>query len=289
MIGQELDGFIIVDKPLRITSREVSVIVKRLARVSKAGHIGTLDPNVSGVLPVAVGRSRKLIRYVIGQEKEYVGVVRFDKAPKEEDVVNAFSRLTGIVEQVPPKESAVAKRKRKRRVFCFQLLELVGKKALFRTIVQAGTYIRVLCKDVGRLLGINAVMDELRRIRVGNIDESMAHNLHHITFAFHLFFDKHDGTALKRILLPPDALLTRYKKVIIRKSAAENLMRGAWLMRPGILESDNFKKGEVVRIYSNNLFVGMGRAMVDWKDVKDKKRGLVVKSERIHLRSCDLL
>ncbi len=279
---RELDGFIIVDKPLRITSRDVSVIIKRLARVSKAGHVGTLDPNVSGVLPVAVGRSRKLIRYVIGQEKEYVGVVRFSKVPKEEDVRDAFSRLTGVIEQVPPKESAVAKRKRKRRVFSFQLLELVGKKALFRAVVEAGTYIRVLCKDVGRLLGINAVMDELRRVRVGNIDESMAHNLHYITFAFHLFFDKHDDSMLKQVLLPPDALLARYKKVVIRQSAAENLMKGAELMRPGILESDDFVKGEVVRIYTNNLFVGMGRAVVDWKEVMDKKKGLVIKTERIH-------
>ncbi len=281
--SSEVDGFVIVDKCPRLTSREISAFIAKWAG-TKAGHVGTLDPLVSGVLPVAVGRSRKLIRYVVGSEKEYVGVVRFARELPKERVESVFARFVGEITQIPPKQSAVAKRPRKRRVFSLTLLELEGKKALFRAVVEAGTYIRVLCQDIGKALGVKAVMDELRRVRVGGITEESAHRMEEIFAAFYLWREGNDRL-LRRVLLPPDALLSRYPKVEISKRAAENLLRGAPLYRPGLLSAESFNQDEVVRVYCEGKFVGMGRAVVSSSEANQMRKGVVLRMERVHMRA----
>ncbi len=275
------EGFIIVDKPPRLTSNEVSVFIKKITRSKIAGHIGTLDPNVTGILPVAYGQATKFIRFFSGKPKTYIGIIKFKNEVSKEKVLSLFSRFTGIIEQTPPKMSAVKKRPRKRKIYYIKFLEMEGKRVLFETKVQAGTYIRTLCEDIGKYVG-GAYMEELRRIRVGNIDKGF--RLNEINYAFNLYFEENDPKYVKKIVIPIDKMLSEYKKIIIRENAAINLKKGAYLMIPGILEYDPFEKGDILRIYDEkNEFIGMGKAEIDSKEIKKKKRGLVLKTLRIHV------
>ncbi len=280
-----VDGLILVDKPKHLTSNEVTVFVKRMSGAGRAGHVGTLDPNVSGVLPVAVGRSTKLIRFISGFDKTYVCAVKFEKEITKKQFCDAARQWEGVITQTPPKQSAVARRPRKRKVHYIHFLDMIKSKhvVLFETKVEAGTYIRVLCKDLGRTLGTNAEMIDLRRIRAGVFEEEQCWTLNEVNYAFHELSNG-NPSYVEKVLLPPNKFLGFLNEVVIRKSAAKSLLSGAQLMRPGIVDAQEFNAGDYVRVVlEDKTFVGVGRAVVDWKDVKSKSRGLVIKMMRVHI------
>jgi H/ACA ribonucleoprotein complex subunit 4 len=132
-------GVLIIDKPPRISSHEVTTLVKKMLGARRAGHAGTLDPNVTGVLPVAFGRATKLLDYIAGKEKVYLGIIKFKNEQKKEKVLELFKKFEGELTQTPPKVSAVRKVPRKRFIHYLKFLEQDGKLVLFETKTQAGT------------------------------------------------------------------------------------------------------------------------------------------------------
>ena len=108
------NGLIILDKPPGHTSHEISAFVKKIVGANKAGHAGTLDPNVSGVLPIALGRDTKLLQYIAAANKIYVGLIKFRKIQSKDQIESYFEKFTGEIIQTPPKMSAVRRRPRKR-------------------------------------------------------------------------------------------------------------------------------------------------------------------------------
>lgn len=272
------DGFVILDKPPKMICHEVTSWVKKIVGAKKAGHAGTLDPNVTGVLPIAFGPSTKLLPFVAGKTKTYVGITYFKKEKTKKEIEKIFSKFIGEIEQTPPKESAVAKIKRKRKIYALKLLEVEGKRALFLAEVEAGTYIRVLCKDM------DAEMAELRRIKVGNIKESEAVRIYDVIDAMWLWKNKNDDSLIKKILIPPGEMMARImKRMLIKEGAAKALLSGAQLMAPGVAGMpEEFEKGEDVALYTNNTFVGVAEALFSSKEIKNMRKGQVAKTLRVH-------
>ena len=108
-------SFCVVDKPRGPSSHEVAAYVRKILGVEKSGHSGTLDPNVSGVLPVGLGKATRLLPYVTTKDKKYVCLMKTKRELPESEILSLFKRFTGTITQTPPKMSAVAKKPRKRK------------------------------------------------------------------------------------------------------------------------------------------------------------------------------
>jgi len=281
------DGLIILDKPPGHTSHEISAFVKKITGAARAGHAGTLDPEVSGVLPVALGRSTKLLRYIAGKTKTYVGIIKFRKAQTPEQIEALFKKFTGELTQTPPKMSAVRKVPRKRVVYHLKLLEAGAtnpRLAVFEAKVGAGTYIRTLCEDIGKLCG-GARMEELRRIAVGDITEDRAVTMEDLTDAVWLLRDKGDDSALKKIIHRPEEFID-FPRVVIKDSAVDSVRSGAQIAVPAISRLDSkVISGEHVAIYSEDgRFVGVGVAGISSDELGRLRKGLAIKLERVQIQ-----
>lgn len=271
---------IIIDKPPGMTSHETTTFVKKIIGARRTGHAGTLDPDVSGVLPVAIGRATKLLRYIAGKEKTYVGLMKFKNIQSKKDVESLFKRFTGVLVQTPPKISAVRKVPRKRTVYYLKLLELDGRLALFETRVDAGTYIRTLCDDMGKEVG-GARMIELRRIAVGRIRERETNTMQELTDAIWFAREKDDGSRLSAMLKPPESFI-ELPKAQIKPSALSSIISGAQIMVPAVEKMDPaVKKDERVAIYCEGKFIGIGIAIMTDGEIRQAERGLAIKLERV--------
>ena len=169
-------GVINLDKPSNPSSHEVVAWVRRILRVDKTGHSGTLDPKVTGNLIVCVDRATRLVKSQQGAGKEYVCVARLHAEPAggEPAVRRALSSLTGALFQRPPLISAVKRQLRVRTIYESKLIEYDSRRhlAVFWVSCEAGTYIRTLCVHLGLLLGVGGHMQELRRVRSGALGEA---------------------------------------------------------------------------------------------------------------------
>jgi tRNA pseudouridine55 synthase len=277
------NGVIIVDKPPGLTSHEVTTLVKKIAGAKRSGHAGTLDPEVSGVLPVAIGRATKLLRYIAAKDKTYVGIIKFRRILSKQEIEALFKKFTGELVQTPPKISAVRKVPRKRTVYYLRLLDTSQENprlALFETKVDAGTYIRTLCEDMGKEVG-GARMEELRRVAVGRITEAKCHTMQELSDA--MFFHRNgDDTLLSSMLEPPEDFID-LPKVSIKKSALASVLSGAQVMAPGVEAiGPGAEKGGRVAIYCGDLFIGVGILQMDEGELKTEGKGTAVKLERVH-------
>ncbi len=284
------DGyFIIIDKPPNHTSSETTAIIKKLFGLSRAGHAGTLDPNVTGVLPIALGKATKLVDYISKQTKVYVGIAKFNSHLDKYQIIDLFSKFTGDIIQTPPKMSAVKKSPRKRHIYYIKLLEFQYDRhdktiVLFETKVQAGTYIRTLCVDMGKQVN-GGKMVELRRTNVGSINESESHTLHDVARAIYYFTQKGNDKYLKAMLVKPESIID-LTSVPIKKTALKSVCSGALISRPGLLDinalPDNLKRGDLVKIFCCDTFIGIARALMDKDKMLSKKKAVCFKMERVH-------
>ena len=163
-------GVINLDKPANPSSHEVVAWIKKILRVDKTGHSGTLDPKVTGCLIVCLDRATRLVKAQQSAGKEYVGIVRLHSAIAGESTLRkAVETLTGALFQRPPLISAVKRQLRIRTIYESKLIEYDNERHLgvFWVSCEAGTYIRTLCVHLGLLTGTGGHMQELRRVRSG--------------------------------------------------------------------------------------------------------------------------
>jgi len=273
-------GIVIVDKPPTPTSHEVTAWVKKLVGAAKAGHAGTLDPNVTGVLPVGLNRATRVLHYIAPKEKEYVGIMRFKEIIGEEKVRELFKKFTGEIDQMVPKMAAVRRRLRKRKVYNLNLLEYKDHKALFSVICEAGTYVRVLCADIGKDIG-GAAMLELRRTAVGNIRENVSSRMQDISDAAWLY-QQGDESALRKIIRPVEEFIA-LKKIVAKDTAIEAVCYGASLSIPGIAGIDEtIARGESVAVMSSDgELVAIGSALLSGSEIKSLRKGIAIKTVRV--------
>lgn len=284
-IKQLLDyGLVILDKPPGPTSHEVVAWTKRILKISKAGHSGTLDPQVSGILPLGLGEATKALGVLLLGPKEYHAVGRLHSLPSKEKLEDVLHQFTGEIYQKPPQRSSVLRKTRTRTIYELELLEQKERLILLRVLCEAGTYIRKLCYDMGEILGQGATMIELRRTRVHQFDES-SHlvTLHELADAYASWEEKNDDSKLMKMIQPIEHALSEVKSVVIRDSAVDAMCHGAQLAIPGILQiSPNLAKGDLVAIYTQKgEVVALAEALLSESEIQNNTKGYAFQTKRI--------
>ncbi|KAK1259941.1 H/ACA ribonucleoprotein complex subunit 4 [Acorus gramineus] len=280
-------GIINLDKPSNPSSHEVVAWIKRILRVEKTGHSGTLDPKVTGNLIVCIDRATRLVKSQQGAGKEYVCVARLHSAvPDPSRVSRALETLTGAVFQRPPLISAVKRQLRIRTIYESKLLEYDPQRHLvvFWISCEAGTYVRTLCVHLGLILGVGGHMQELRRVRSGILGESENMvTMHDVMDAQWVYDNFRDETYIRRIVMPLEVLLTSYKRLLVKDSAVNAICYGAKLMIPGLLRFENgIEVGEeVVLMTTKGEAIALGIAEMTTAVMATCDHGTVARIKRV--------
>ncbi len=286
-IGENLkNGIINLDKPSGPTSHQVDAWLKKIFDLDKVGHGGTLDPNATGVLPIGLQDATKALQALLPTGKEYVGIMRFHNDFKIDDLKRVSKKFVGKIDQIPPVRSAVKRRKRKREIYYLDLLEFKGRDVLFKVGCESGTYVRTLCVDIGKKLGVKAHLSELRRTRVGHIDEKDSVKLQDVKDGY-IFWEKEGNQEMiKKIVFPLEKALEGIPKIVIRDSAVDAICHGANLAAPGLVELDEgIKKDDIVGVLTlKGEGVALGKSMMSSKDMIDKDTGICCKTERVLMK-----
>ena len=255
--GDPVNGWLILDKPSGLTSTSAVSRVRRLFNAQKAGHAGTLDPQATGILPIALGEATKTMPFAVDQNKVYRFVVRWGAEtttddsegertassadrPTTDEITRALPQFVGEIEQVPPKFSAikvdgqraydlardgesVSLAARTVRVEDLRLVEETDHDhATFEVTCGKGTYVRALARDLGRVLNCFGHVTSLRRCQVGAFSEAQAKTLPDLEAAH-----KEDGFAtINTFLQPVEFALNELPELKVSPSDAASLSQG---------------------------------------------------------------
>jgi len=279
-------GLVLVDKPPGPTSHEVVAWTKRILEIPKAGHSGTLDPQVSGVLPLGLGEGTKALGVLLLGPKEYHALGRLHSLPSKEKLEEILDLFRGEIFQKPPQRSAVVRQTRTRTIYELELLEQKERLVLLRVLCEAGTYIRKLYYDMGELLGPGGSMIELRRSRVHQFNEENLVTMHELADAFATWKENKDDSKLSKIIRPIEETLSEIKSAVIRDSAIDSMCHGAQLAIPGILEiSPYLEKGDLVGIYSQKgEIVALAESLLSENEIKEQTKGYAFQTKRIIMK-----
>ncbi len=279
---QRVDGVLLLDKPLGLTSNDALQKARRLFSAAKGGHTGTLDPAATGLLPLCFGEATKFSADLLDADKTYEAAlllgVTTDTGDAEGEVVaraavtvdeaavrQALAPFRGDIRQVPPMHSAlkrngrplyelarkgveVEREARPVSIHALELLDFSGDSLRLRVRCSKGTYIRVLAADLGRALGCGAHLTALRRTAVGDLDLARA-----VTLA-ELEAQGEEGRMAS--LLPVDALLQSLPRVELAGEAAERFSHGNPVELPAGLTGK-------IRVYADGRLIGVGEPGVD--------------------------
>ena len=251
-----MNGLLVIDKPGGLTSHDVVARMRKLTGERSIGHLGTLDPMATGVLPLLIGRYTRLAQYFSSAEKSYTGAIRFGFATNTYDadgepsspsaepaltlcqVRAAATRFHGEIEQIPPPFSAkkisgtpaykLARAGKpvelKRATICisrFEILKLDGAEAQFEIVVSAGGYVRSVAHELGQQLGCGAHLSSLRRTRAGAFTLAQAYVLEDLMPL------TGDCNALESLCAHPRTLLPEMPSVTADEVALSRIRHGA--------------------------------------------------------------
>lgn len=275
-----------VDKPRGPTSHEIAFTVRELLGVGQAGHGGTLDPAVSGVLPILVDEATKCAGAIMSGGKEYICLMRLHEDISDEDLERALRFFTGEIYQVPPVRSSVSRRIRARTIYRIELIERDGRNVLMKVACSGGTYIRRLCRDIGLYLRCGAHMQELRRTRAGPFVEEKAHTLLDLYSALKDYRESGDEAQLRGILRPVEEAVEYMPKVFILDTAVDAICHGANLAVVGIAKVENtVERGAPVAVMTlKGELVAIGRSLMSAMEMLEKDHGIAVDTERVIMR-----
>lgn len=280
-------GVVPLDKPSGPTSHQVAAWLRNVLGTEEVGHGGTLDPKVTGALPVAVNGAVKAVGALLSAGKEYVAVARLHADANEADVRRVAARFVGKITQTPPVRSAVAKRARVRRIYYLDVLEVEGRDVLLRVGCQAGTYIRNLCVDIGRALETGGHMQELRRTRTGLFTEADLVTLQDVTDA-KAFWQADAGyeAGMRRAVRPAEAMVAHLNAIVVRDSAVDAVCHGAPLACIGVAQLDaGMEEGEPIAILSlKGELVALGEARMTSHQVLEAESGIAAVPTRVVMR-----
>jgi H/ACA ribonucleoprotein complex subunit 4 len=272
-------GIINIDKPSGPTSFSVSSYLAKQLKLNKASHLGTLDPKVTGVLPVALGRACKLTRFFMSHDKGYVGILHTHEECHIKELQTLIDKhFTGKIKQTPPHKSAVKRAEREREVYSWKLIEAseTKKDFLFECVVEGGTYIRKLCSDLGEMVG-GAHMAELRRNKAGIFTEEKMYTLFEFQKALELY-KKGKKQPLHDMIVPAEDAITKVMPVInVEKRVLTVLLTGKPLFYSDVIDKEEFSKiaiGEVFAVFIDNNFVEVAKKVANEE--------LVAKSEFVY-------
>eukprot|EP00092_Neocalanus_flemingeri_P025529 GFUD01027679.1.p1 GENE.GFUD01027679.1~~GFUD01027679.1.p1 ORF type:complete len:528 (+),score=208.51 GFUD01027679.1:175-1758(+) len=278
-------GFICLDKPANPSSHEVVAWIKRILRVDKTGHSGTLDPKVTGCLVVCIDRATRLVKSQQSAGKEYVCIYRLHESIPQKRVAQELEKLKGALFQRPPLISAVKRQLRVRTVYESKLLEHDEERnmGIFWVSVESGFYARTICVHLGLMLGCGGQMQELRRPRSGVMTEADSSTMHDIMDAQWVYDNHKDENYLRRVIRPLEALLTKHKRIIMKDSAVNAICYGAKILLPGVLRyEDGIEMNEeVVICTTKGEAVCLGIAQMTTATMASCDHGIVAKIKRV--------
>jgi tRNA pseudouridine55 synthase len=255
-----LEGILPIWKPVGFTSHDVVAKVRRIVKIKRIGHTGTLDPAVTGVLPLCIGRATRLVEYIQELPKEYEAVLKLGLSTdtedmsgtvlerlddvktriSEEQVKEIISGFVGDIEQVPPMYSAVkveGKRlyelarqgvevERKSRTVTILRIETLSSnwdeqypEVRFRVLCSKGTYIRTLCVDIGKRLGVPSVMAHLIRTSTGNMGPEVCLTLEQVE-------QYQQEGRLEEFMIPMEKALSHMPSIQLEANLAQRALQG---------------------------------------------------------------
>ncbi|MGB3907512.1 MAG: RNA-guided pseudouridylation complex pseudouridine synthase subunit Cbf5 [Methanomethylovorans sp.] len=278
-----LMGVINLNKPSGPTSHEVTAWVKAILGIQKAGHSGSLDPGVTGLLPIMLGKATKTVSTLRLSGKEYVCFMRLHDVLSEKTVKKVCAEFTGPIYQMPPVISAVKRSIRVRNIYYLEVLEVDGPMVLMKVGCEAGTYIRKLCHDIGLALGCGAHMQQLIRTRTGPFDEDTSITLQELKDAFIFWKEESSEDELRRVIRPMEEGLAHLSRIIVRDSAVDALCHGASLAVPGIVSLDpDIKREQQVCIFTmKGEAVSIATAKMDTAEIMGANNGIAACTERV--------
>lgn len=282
--GRSVNGILLLNKPLGMTSNRVLQIVKRCFQAAKAGHTGSLDPAASGLLPICFGEATKVSNFLLDSDKEYITTVQLGQVTNtadaegeviesksvgeliESEVQSVLTQFLGEIAQVPPMHSAlkqdgkrlyelahkgieVERKARQITIHVLQLLDIdnVAKQIRLQVSCSKGTYIRTLAEDIGKAMGCGAHVLTLHRIKTGPFSAEQM-----IDFAKIDEFEG-DPVELDEFLLPCDSGLMHLEKVVLSQELTKLLMHGQ------TVAVENAPSQGELRLYSDSeVFLGIG-------------------------------
>ena len=267
-----MDGILVIDKPLGVTSHDMVSFTRRLFGIKKVGHTGTLDPAATGVLPICIGKATKAADMLTASDKGYTaqmvlgmttdtldaeGEILTEQpvSVTREEFENAIMSFVGEIEQIPPMFSAikqggkklyelaregisVERKPRSVEIFSIEIheIDMENYTATFSVHCSKGTYIRTLCEDIGMNLGCGAYMNTLRRIKSAGFTLSDSYTREALTVM------KENGTLLDAVI-PIDRVFEEYDKVVLDDFLAAKAKNGIRIRKKGLNE------GQMYRVY----------------------------------------
>ncbi|MBL1278110.1 MAG: tRNA pseudouridine(55) synthase TruB [Ectothiorhodospiraceae bacterium] len=287
--GRQVNGVLLLDKPIGITSNAALQRVKRLFNANKAGHTGSLDPLATGMLPLCLGEATKISGFLLSADKEYQATVKLGETTNsgdadgvilqtrsiesitESQVREVIERFLGKISQIPPMHSAikqngqplyklahqgieVEREPREVTIHSLEMLRLEGAELDITVRSSKGTYIRVLAEDIGEALGCGAHIIKLRRTGVGALDNHKMYSLDELE----ALAEQSGPSALDALLLPMESALPDWPEVRLSEDASFYLCQGQPVFVPQL------KDRGWVRLYaSDERFLGLGTVLDD--------------------------
>ncbi|MFX1366807.1 MAG: RNA-guided pseudouridylation complex pseudouridine synthase subunit Cbf5 [Promethearchaeota archaeon] len=279
-------GVLNLDKPSGPTSHEVVSWVRKILGISNAGHGGTLDPKVTGVLPCALGKATRVLSALLNAGKEYVGVMYLHSPEKRKRIEKIFKLFTGKIYQRPPIKSSVVRKLRIREIYYCQVIDVDNNHVLFRVGCEAGTYIRKLCFDIGEALCSGAHMLELRRTRVGDfIENNNLITLQNLKDAYTIYQLEGNNYYLRKFIFPMEKMVSHLPKIYVRDTAVDALCHGADLASAGICYIDARIKPNMLVAFMTlkKELIGFGLTLKDALQIYKAKSGILVKSNKVFM------
>ncbi|MEC8996895.1 MAG: RNA-guided pseudouridylation complex pseudouridine synthase subunit Cbf5 [Candidatus Thermoplasmatota archaeon] len=276
---------VVINKQSGPSSHQIAAWLRDSFELKQTGHGGTLDPSVTGVLPISIGRASKVIKVMQESSKEYVCLMKHGKDPGQDRISRMFTKFTGPIYQIPPLQSAVKRELRIRRVYAIEMLEHNSQSTLFRVECEGGTYIRNLCNDIGSALGSGAHMNQLIRTKSGPFTLEDSVTLIDAHDNYKEWKKSGDSFRISSILRPLESMLIDLPLIIVKDSAVDALCHGADLGFPGVVSvSKKMRRGQLVSIGTNRgEAIALGRATVDAEEIakNPKSKGKVARLERV--------
>ncbi|PIN74446.1 RNA-guided pseudouridylation complex pseudouridine synthase subunit Cbf5 [Candidatus Woesearchaeota archaeon CG10_big_fil_rev_8_21_14_0_10_37_12] len=279
-------GVINLNKPKGPTSHMVSGHIKKILKIDKAGHGGTLDPGVTGVLPVATGNATRVVQALLSSGKEYTCLMHLHKPVPEDKLKEALDKFKGDIMQLPPVRSAVKRQTRARKVYYLNILEMSEQDVLFRMGCQAGTYVRKLCHDVGQELGVGAHMAELIRTKAGPFNDQDWVTLQDLEDAFMFYKEENNDKFLRHCIKPVEFAVSHLPKIWVQDNAVDTICHGASLHIPGVAKlNDHISKGDILAIMTlKDELVCLAISELSSKEIMEKEKGRVVSGTKVFMQ-----
>ncbi|MBI4174831.1 MAG: RNA-guided pseudouridylation complex pseudouridine synthase subunit Cbf5 [Candidatus Aenigmarchaeota archaeon] len=231
------------------------------------------------MLPICLDNATKIMPALQGLDKEYVGIMHIHQDVDEKQITDAAKKFVGKIKQTPPVRSAVARKERERTVHSFEILEVDGRDVLFRISCQAGTYVRVVCHQLGKLIG-GANMTELRRTKVGHFDEKSAVRIQDVADAYHDWKESQDDR-IRDFVLPVEKAVEHLKKIIVKDSSVFSVASGSPLYSTGVSRvQKDISADEMVCIFTlKGELVGLGTSRMTSDQMQ--RKGIAAKVDRV--------